>query len=298
MRLRTLAVIGAGNLAASVVPAFKKSGVIITQIYSRTYEHAVSLAERVDAKAVRSISELRTADFYLLSVTDNCIEETASLIEKIADKDSIVVHTSGSTDINVLKPYFANYGVLYPFQTFSTAKPIIDFSSVPVFIEACSESVLVKLKELAEKISGKVSVLDSGKRMGLHIAGAFSCNFVNSLLSVAFDICNEFGIDFYDLQPLVEKTVEKAFNSSNPVEVQTGPAVRGDTTIVEKHLNFLQANPERQKVYAVISEYIMNTKKQKENGSKSQYSNGKRFGLENNGRRSPIFKRNECSFRD
>jgi predicted short-subunit dehydrogenase-like oxidoreductase (DUF2520 family) len=263
MKLNTLAVIGAGNLAVSVVPALKKSGVEVTRIYSRTYEHAASLAKRVDAQAVRSISELGVADLYLLSVTDNCIEEIAAPTGKIADKDSVVVHTSGSADINVLKPYCANYGVLYPFQTFSTAKPITDFSSVPVFIEASSEDVLLKLRELAEKISGKVSVLDSAKRMGLHIAGVFSCNFVNSLLSCAFDICRKFGIEPCDLKPLIEKTVEKAFVSGNPQEVQTGPAVRGDTVTVEKHLKFLQPNPGLQQVYAVMSEYIMNTQKHK-----------------------------------
>jgi predicted short-subunit dehydrogenase-like oxidoreductase (DUF2520 family) len=262
MRLNTLAVIGAGNIATSVAPAFKKSNIDVTSIYSRTYEHAVSLAERVGAHAVHSIQELGYADFYLLSVTDNCIEESASLIGKIAGKDSVVMHTSGSTDINILKPYCANYGVFYPFQTFSITKPITDFSSIPIYIEASSESVLMKLRELAEKISGKISVLDSGKRMGLHIAGTFSCNFVNSLLSCAFDICDEFGINPCDLKPLVEKTVEKAFSSGNPKEMQTGPAVRGDTVTVEKHLNFLQANHGFQKVYALMSEYIMNINKQ------------------------------------
>jgi predicted short-subunit dehydrogenase-like oxidoreductase (DUF2520 family) len=259
----TLAVIGAGNLAASVVPALKMSGVEITQICSRTYEHAAALAGRVGAHAVRSIRELVYADFYLLSVTDNCIEETAALIGKIAGEDSVILHTSGSTDINVLKPYGAHYGVFYPFQTFSAAQPVTDFSSVPVYIEAGSDSVLLKLTALAERISETVSVLDSEKRMGLHIAGAFSCNFVNGLLSCAFDICHKFGIAPSDLKSLVEKTVEKAFASGNPNEVQTGPAVRGDTVIVEKHLKFLRTNPGLQEVYALMSGYIMNTKNTK-----------------------------------
>lgn len=257
----TLAVVGAGNLAASTVPAFKKSGVKITRIYSRTYEHAADLAGRVDAQSVHSIQELGYADFYLLSVTDNCIEETASSTGKIAGRDSVVMHTSGSTDISVLKPYCVNYGVFYPFQTFSAARPADDFSSIPVYIEASSESVSVKLRELAEKISGKVSVLDSEKRMGLHIAGAFSCNFVNSLLSCAFDICGKFGINPRDLRMLVENTVEKAFESGNPAGMQTGPAVRGDTVTIEKHLKFLQTDTGLRQVYALMSEYIMKTKK-------------------------------------
>jgi predicted short-subunit dehydrogenase-like oxidoreductase (DUF2520 family) len=131
------------------------------------------------------------------------------------------------------------------------------------------------LRELAERISGKVSVLDSEKRMGLHIAGVFSCNFVNSLLSCAFDICNEFEIDACDLKMLVEKTVEKAFDSGNPPKMQTGPAVRRDMATIEKHLKFLQTDTELRKVYAIMSEYIMNTKNiAKKNGNKSQHSNG------------------------
>jgi predicted short-subunit dehydrogenase-like oxidoreductase (DUF2520 family) len=259
--MNTLAVIGAGNLAASVVPAFKRSGVKITRIYSRTYEHAANLAKQADAQPVRSIRELGKAGFYLLSVTDNSIEETASLLGKTACEDSVVMHTSGSSGISVLQPYFANYGAFYPFQTFSAAKPVTDFSSVPVYIEADSECTLAKIRELAEKVSQKVSVLDSNKRMGLHIAGVFSCNFVNALLSCAFDICNRFEIDPCDLKPLVEKTAEKAFDSGSPGKVQTGPAVRGDTVTLGKHIAFLQANPEFGKVYSAISEYIVNMKK-------------------------------------
>lgn len=233
----------------------------VTRIYSRTCEHAANLAKQVDAQPVRSIRELGDADFYLLSVTDNCIEETASMLGEVAGRDSVVMHTSGSTDIKALKPYCANYGAFYPFQTFSASRPIRDFSSVPVYIEADSEYTLLKIRELAQRISGRVYVLDSGRRMGLHIAGAFSCNFVNGLLSCAFDICNEFGIDFRDLKLLVEETIEKAFDSGNPTKVQTGPAVRGDMLTVEKHLDFLQANIELGKVYSAMSGYIMNVKK-------------------------------------
>ncbi|MDR1129463.1 MAG: DUF2520 domain-containing protein [Prevotellaceae bacterium] len=259
--MNTLAVIGAGNLAASAVPALKKSGVEVTRIYSRTFEHAANLAKQVDAQPVRSIRELGDADFYLLSVTDNCIEETASMLGEVAAKDSIILHTSGSTDIKALEPYCSNYGAFYPFQTFSAARPVTDFSSVPVYIEADSEYTLLKIRELAQRISRRVYVLDSEKRMGLHIAGAFSCNFVNGLLSCAFDICNEFGIDFHDLKLLVDETTKKAFDSGNPAKVQTGPAVRGDMAIVEKHLNFLQANAELREIYSAMSGYIMNVKK-------------------------------------
>jgi predicted short-subunit dehydrogenase-like oxidoreductase (DUF2520 family) len=257
----SIAVVGAGNLAASVVPALKRSGIDVTRIYSRNVEHATTLAERVGAMAAREIADLEIADFYLLSVPDNCIAEIAAVVGTIADNDSVVLHTSGSVDINVLKPYCANYGVFYPFQTFSASKPITDFSSVPVYIEANSESVMMKLKKLAESVSPNVLALDSEQRMGLHIAGVFSCNFVTGLLSCAFDICTRFGIDFCDIKPLVEMTIKNVFDSGNPDSVQTGPAARQDTDVMSKHFDFLQSNNGLAAIYATMSGYIMSKHK-------------------------------------
>lgn len=255
--MNTLAFIGAGNVSASLAPAFKKSGLKINQIYSRTYEHAKKLADSVEAQAVHDMAVIN-ADFIIISVPDNNIEEIAA---QLSGNSSVVIHTSGSTNINVLKPYLKNYGVLYPLQTFSKSNPVKDFSEVPVFIEADSQKTLGMIKELAGNISGKVTGLDSEKRMGLHISAVFSCNFFNSMLSAAFEICNKYGIDPQYLKPLVEETLNKAFESGDPAKVQTGPAVRGDTVTTEKHMNLLKYDRELQKIYSLISEHISNNRK-------------------------------------
>ncbi|MDR1897431.1 MAG: DUF2520 domain-containing protein [Prevotellaceae bacterium] len=251
--MKTVAIIGAGNLAASIAPALKRAGVQITEVYSRTCSHAEELAEKVDATSVGAISELNPADFYILSVSDNYIEEAASLLPK---NNAIVLHVSGSADIKALSVHCDRYGALYPFQTFSASRPVEDFSEIPVFIEADSKETLAEIKELAEQISHKVAVLDSHQRMGLHIAAVFACNFFNGILSCAFDICGEYGIDPSDLKPLTEETLRKAFDSGNPKTVQTGPAVRRDVSTMEKHLNLLQTKPELKEIYSLISKHI------------------------------------------
>jgi predicted short-subunit dehydrogenase-like oxidoreductase (DUF2520 family) len=261
--MNTLAVIGAGNLARSVVPALKSSGIIITTIYSRTYAHAVDLSREVDARPVRSLSEIGKAGFYLLSVPDDSIIEVSTQLREQVTADSVAIHTSGSSGIDILRPYFSRYGAFYPFQTFSASRPVRDLSSIPIYIEADSESTLSRLRDLAGGVSERVSVLNSDSRMGLHIAGVFSSNFVNAMLSSSFEICREFAIDPNDLRLLVESTVSKAFESGNPERVQTGPAVREDMQTVARHLSFLHANLPLERVYSTVTEYIINKKKHK-----------------------------------
>ena len=42
--------------------------------------------------------------------------------------------------------------------------------------------------------------------------------------------------------------------------MQTGPAVREDKLVMEKHIDFLKMNPNYQKIYQVVSESIIEMK--------------------------------------
>ena len=57
------------------------------------------------------------------------------------------------------------------------------------------------------------------------------------------------------LKPLIVETVNKAFELS-PEKAQTGPAVRNDIAILEKHQEILQSLPPLQRLYALFSELI------------------------------------------
>lgn len=57
------------------------------------------------------------------------------------------------------------------------------------------------------------------------------------------------------LYPLIQETVNKAFELS-PEEAQTGPAIRNDLAVVEKHLAMLSTLPQLQRLYALFSELI------------------------------------------
>ncbi|HCT29830.1 MAG TPA: DUF2520 domain-containing protein, partial [Bacteroidales bacterium] len=108
--------IGAGNIATSLAISLYNADCRILQIFSRAIGTAQTLAKKVNAKAINSISNIdNSADYYFICVPDRVIKGVTDELENI---NGIVVHTSGSTDISILSK-FSKYGVFYPFQTFS-----------------------------------------------------------------------------------------------------------------------------------------------------------------------------------
>jgi predicted short-subunit dehydrogenase-like oxidoreductase (DUF2520 family) len=169
--------------------------------------------------------------------------------------EGLVVHTAGSVSLEVFKGRAKNYGVIYPLQTFTRGKPV-DFSSIPLFIEANDNRNLEKLKYLSEKVTGKVYTADSETRAYLHLAAVFASNFTNHILALAEMVLLERNLPFNILKPLIEETVAKALYMS-PRQAQTGPAFRHDKPILEKHLDMLAGHPEIKELYRLISESIM-----------------------------------------
>ena len=59
------------------------------------------------------------------------------------------------------------------------------------------------------------------------------------------------------LKPLIKNTFEKVKNN-HPKDVQTGPAIRKDYLIIEKHLKLLEESDDLKIIYSNISNHIIN----------------------------------------
>ncbi len=244
--------IGAGNLAVHLSKAFQNKGFRISQIYSRSEKSAKFLASELSVNYTTSLTEIdKTADIYFVAIKDSAIDE---VLNQIDFKNKLLVHCSGSLPLLVLEKYSENIGVFYPLQTFSKNREI-DFSEVPVFVEANSPDNEKLLLEIAVQISDSVSVIDSEKRKTLHISAVFACNFVNHFYTIAADILKVEKISFEVLKPLIMETAKKV-QKLEPEEAQTGPAVRFDENIINEHFKELKTFPEYQQLYMSISKSI------------------------------------------
>lgn len=251
--------IGSGNVATHLGKALVESGHEVLQVYSRKPENAQELANQLHSEAISDLSALdASADLYLILVSDSAIPEIIHQLPK--SLKGIVAHTSGSTPLSVFETsgYQGQYGVFYPVQTFSKTKKV-DFSPIPLALEASDSQSYKQLFEVAESLSNRVFSCDSKQREAIHIAAVFACNFSNYLYSVAEDILLRNGLEFDLIRPLILETAEKAQHFS-PASVQTGPAIRKDLKIIKQHLASLEqdsnTDPRIKQIYALISEIL------------------------------------------
>jgi predicted short-subunit dehydrogenase-like oxidoreductase (DUF2520 family) len=248
-----ITLIGSGNVATHLGAAFKNAGHHIIQVYSRDIQQAALLAYHVKAVPVDSIAQINAdTDVFIIAIKDDAIGHVAQALSSF---QKLILHTSGSTGLDVLLKCTSMAGVFYPLQTFSKTKEL-DFSTVPLCIEAPDAGTIKLIKELAQTVSNHVYEVDSARRQVLHLGAVFACNFPNYLYSIAQQLLAKNNLDFDMIRPLIAETADKVI-AHLPSAVQTGPAVRNDIETMNKHLEMLQNEPYAQQIYELLSQGII-----------------------------------------
>ncbi len=247
--------IGAGNVATHLGMVFNSNDYNVAGVFSNTYKSAEVLAEKIGAQHINNKDIFEDEEgIFIVSVPDRALEDVINIMKNCK---GLVVHTSGSVDMNSLS-VFQNHGVFYPLQTFSKEKEIT-FEEIPICIEANNAENKMILQNLARSLSKQVYYVDSDKRMILHISAVFACNFTNFMYQLAEDLTHKNHLDFNILRPLILETANKAIIKS-PKEIQTGPAARGDMNTIRKHKEYLSNFPGLEKIYTFISQKIQQNK--------------------------------------
>lgn len=247
--------IGSGRVATHLAFKLHQQHQVV-QIYSQNYDHAEKLALHMQADAIHDLNEFnQDLDVLIISVSDQAIETVAQQLAQLNFR-GLIVHTSGSTHLNILSEYLNRVGVFYPLQTFSF-DCAVDWNNTPLFVEANSESDIYLLTDLAGEISSKVYQYSSEQRLSLHLAAVFACNFSNYCYDMAKHIVDEQQVDFALLYPLILATAKKA-TQIDPKHAQTGPAMRSDDKILEMHQYMLKKSKstELSHIYEMLSDGI------------------------------------------
>ena len=255
--IKNVIFIGSGNVATHLAQALANTGLHILGFYSRNKKTTQQLADKYQT-SWGGIEDIKTseADLMIVSVPDNAIEKVIAGIPKTK---ALIVHTSGSIDMKVLAEKANRIGVFYPLQTFSKEKKL-DYSNIPIMLEAHKSEDLELLKNLAQSITKKVYKIDSAQRKKIHIAAVFSSNFTNYLYHIAADLLSKDDIPFEVIQPLITETVDK-LKELHPFDAQTGPAARNDQETIENHLDDLREIPEYREIYKLMSHHIIKSRK-------------------------------------
>lgn len=248
-----LVFVGAGRLATNLASALSEKGHRIVAVYSRTLASADALGSVVGGFTTDNLDLLPPeADAFILAVKDAVLP---TVIERLKQgrAGQAFFHTAGSIPMSVFGDH-RPCGVIYPMQTFSKER-LVDFSSVPFFIEGSDENALQTAREIACSVSSHVQQLSSEDRRHLHLAAVFACNFSNHCYALAAKILEQHGLTFNVMLPLIAETAEKV-RTMHPRDAQTGPAVRYDENVIEAQKTLLAHNPAMQQIYDIMSKSI------------------------------------------
>ncbi|MBK6483082.1 MAG: DUF2520 domain-containing protein [Chitinophagaceae bacterium] len=256
MKSYKIVIIGSGNVGYQMAWHLHNAGHQIIQVFSRHLPSAKWIGNLMDIPCTDSYSEIsQEADIYLVTVKDDAISDVA---EQLKLNGQVIAHTSGSVPGSVLKNVSDNFGIFYPLQTLSR-NVSVDFSTIPICVDASNAATLHILRDLGGTLTGKIIEVNDEQRFAIHVAAVFANNFTNHLFSISQMILEQSGLSFEIFKPLINETVRKIQNH-DPLNVQTGPAVRRDNLTIENHLEYLKKDGRFAEIYKVLTADIQRWK--------------------------------------
>lgn len=253
----SVSIIGSGNVAHRFSVSLNEAGHKIECVFSRDIEKAERLSRmlrryRCNPAYTSDYDKIPNSDIIIIAVSDSAIPEVVS---RLPLRDSLFLHTSGATPLSVFDVNRQRrFGVLYPLMTLSKSKSL-DLKIVPFLIEASDKAGEKIIVDIVSSWKAEYKICTSSERLKMHAAAVFVTNFINYMLSLAYDISSP---DFVFLLPAAVETVRKGFLMT-PETMQTGPARRRDLKTMESHMELLRRGfpNEHLQVYELLSKLIM-----------------------------------------
>jgi len=265
-----IALIGAGKVAHSLVPALVKSNYNVEAIHSRSFLSAKKLAQKYSVKhSIDSLTEMpASVRIFLLSVPDNEIKKTAGKLSrlKINFTKSYFVHFSGVEDISVLRSLEkkgAATGSLHLMQTFPS-KRITELKGVHAALETNDERAYKLLMKLSKNLQLKPFSIRSEDKVYYHLAGITGSNFLAGNLYNSEEFLSLCGIHQKDSFEILKSTIFTTIDNTRKfgaAQALSGPVDRGDFKTIKKHISALKklirVNDKKEEAAYLLRSYLV-----------------------------------------
>lgn len=244
-------IIGSGNVATVMGKELHAKGHTIVEVYSRQPTRARELAAMLGATAATDLTQLNAdADLYLVAVSDDALPAVAAALLL---PGKLVAHTAGSVTKQVFANTTTRYGVVWPIKM--VRKNMLSLDPVTMVVDGSDPATTEELRGFAAIFSDHIVTANDEVRLKMHMLASFTLNFTNHLFHLAADYCEKEGIDFSMFHPLILESVQR-LATGHPRALQAGPAFRGDSQTIAKHLALLANHPQAAAVYKMLTESI------------------------------------------
>ncbi|MEE1028385.1 MAG: DUF2520 domain-containing protein [Agathobacter sp.] len=252
--------IGAGKVGTSLGMLFVEGSIQVTGYYSRHKESAKEAADFTGSRVYTDISQLvEDSDGIFVTVTDGEINKVYNQLVEIGIEGKLICHCSGAMTAEEafcgIKEHGAfGYSIHPLFPVSSKFTSYQEMADAFFCIEGDAE-YLSKWQEIFADLGLKTRVIDTKNKVMYHEACAIASNLVCGLLQESLELMDECGFSQEDalkaLKPLVMSNIKNCLEKG-PMNSLTGPVDRGDDKTVQKHLDVLHTEEEKQ-MYKSVS---------------------------------------------
>ena len=239
-----LGILGGGRAAWAYGSAWKRIGWPLSGIWlrdaSRSQITALLGTSRFDIADLAAESEL-----LLVAVSDRAIPEVLSLVPPT---DALLFHASGATAAP------ENGFSLHPLLALPPVGVQSDLEGALLVFEGAHRRTA---KLIASAVGARFAEVTPEQKPLYHAAAVFGSNYVAAMLEIAERIMRDAGVAGAreDLARLATSAILN-WTAHEDARRFTGPAARGDTTVLERHLQALEGDAGLAELYTLLARQI------------------------------------------
>ena len=240
----TLGILGGGRAAWAFGSAWRRIGWPISGVWLR--ESSTSRIADLLYVPRRTIEELiLESDLLLLAVSDRAIDAVA---DQIPPANAILFHASG------VHAHVRGGFSLHPLKALPPVGRPSDLRDTLLVFEGNHADVA---REIADAVGARFAEIDAEQKPLYHAAAVFGANYVAIVLDIAARLMSEAGVAGAgdDLVALARSAIDN-WRAHDDAGRFTGPAARGDTATMERHLQALAPHPDLQRLYRLLADEI------------------------------------------
>jgi len=242
---------------------FARSGLVDVQdVYGRDNTRLCQALSFIGSgRGTTSLSSMRPADIWFITVPDTKIADVACELAASAPRSpATAVHCSGflpASELSALCELGWGVASAHPVMTFADPDASADgFAGTYCGMEG-DEGAVHRVASVLEMIGGRPFPIKPGGKALYHAAAVVSNNLAVVLQAIAREAWAEAGVPteiFPDLNCALLSSTARNVNALGPAEALTGPASRGDWSVVERQMEAIEKwHPDAAPAYRSLS---------------------------------------------
>jgi len=259
MKKEKVAIIGLGNVGATIGHLLSLAGYEIVAVCSRSQQNKDKHRQFVSGPFFTSVAEAsHLAEVVIITTQDANIARVCLEIAqaKSFQKNAKVIHMSGAGGVDMLEQVHeqgAYRACIHPIHSFANIQNSIAFLAGTVFGITCDDKIKDWCINFVHDLKGVPVMIANEDKAIYHVASCMASSYFTTLIYMVEEMYKSIGMTPEEARkaflPLVKGTL-KNIEDNGAVVALSGPIARGDVNTILQHLTSIKKHiPDLYDVY-------------------------------------------------